>query len=75
MLKECLVEPGARVAAGQVLGRLQDDEVRAEVRLREAEASSDVDVRLSEAKSAQSANKMRRDAFPSSFELTLVEEP
>ncbi len=60
LLKDCLVEPGTRVKAGQVLGRLQDDEVVAEVRLRELEAASDVEVRLGEAKSAQATSKMQR---------------
>ena len=62
LLKECLVEPGARVKAGQVLGRLQDDDVLSEVRLREAEAASDVEVRLAEAQSDQAVNKMKRTA-------------
>ncbi len=60
--KECLVEPGAVVKAGQILGRLQDDDVRADVKLREAEANSDIDVRLSEAKSAKAQSKAARTA-------------
>ena len=60
LLRECLVEPGDRVEAGQVLGRLRDEEARAEVQLRELEAKSTVDVRLNEAKKAQADNKMAR---------------
>ena len=60
LLRECLVEPGDRVEAGQVLGRLRDDEARAEVQLRELEAKSDIDVRLNEAKKSQADNKMTR---------------
>lgn len=60
ILQECLVRPGDRVKAGQVLGRLQDEEAKAEVRLREAEASSDVEVRLAEARGAQAAGKAQR---------------
>src|SRR6266446_1759171 len=62
VLQERLVEPGDRVREGQLLGRLRDDDVRAELRLRELEAASDVDIRLSEAKKAQAANKLSRSA-------------
>jgi len=61
-LRECLVEPGATVKAGQVLGRLQDQDVQAEIKLREAEAASDVEVRLNKAKSARSQAKAARSA-------------
>lgn len=60
VFEECLVAPGDRVAAGQLLGRLTDGEIRAEVKLREAEAGSDVEVRLGEARTAQAVSKMRR---------------
>ena len=60
ILQDCLVRLGDRVKAGQVLGRLQDEDVKSEVRLREAEASSDVEVRLSEARSAQASGKAQR---------------
>lgn len=62
VLQDCLIRPGDRVKAGQVLGRLQDGEARAEVALRQAEASSDVEVRLSEARSALAAAKLQRTA-------------
>ncbi len=61
--KQCLVEAGSVVKTGQVLGRLQDDDVRAEVKLRETEANSDIDVRLSEAKSAKAQSKAARTAL------------
>ena len=63
VLKECAVEPGATVKAGQVLGRLIDDDVRTEIKLREAEAASDIDIRLSEAKSARAQAKAARTAL------------
>jgi len=50
ILQDCLVQPGDRVKAGQVLGRIQDREARAEMELRRAQAESDVDIRLKEAK-------------------------
>jgi RND family efflux transporter MFP subunit len=60
VLRECLVKPGDLVGAGQTLGRLDDDEVRAEVDLLALEAQSNVAVRLSEAKKTQADNKMAR---------------
>ena len=63
VLKECAVEPGASVKAGQVIGRLIDDDVRAEIKLREAEAASDIDIRLSEAKGARAQAKAARTAL------------
>lgn len=62
VIRECSVQPGERVKAGQTLGFLQDDDMRAEVRLREAEASSDIDVRLSQARNAEAVGKMQRTA-------------
>lgn len=59
LIQECLVAPGDRVKAGQVLGRLRDDDLRAELKLRELEASSDVEIRLREALSAQALSKLR----------------
>jgi len=53
VLQDCSVRPGDAVKAGQVLGHLQDLDARAEADLRAAEASSDVDVRLAEAKYSQ----------------------
>ena len=61
LLTECLVEHGTRVKAGQVLGRLQDDEARAEFRLRELEANSDAGVRLAEAKTCRGGEQDAAD--------------
>jgi RND family efflux transporter MFP subunit len=58
-LKECSVEPGSQVKAGQVLGRLIDADARAELELRELEANSDIDTRLSENKAALAEVKMK----------------
>jgi membrane fusion protein (multidrug efflux system) len=60
VLKECFVEPGAQVKEGQVLGRLEDDDARADVELREIEAGSDVDIRLSENKNALAQSRLKR---------------
>jgi HlyD family secretion protein len=62
VLKECLVEPGDRVKAGQVIGRLRDEDVRAELKLRETEAGSDIEIRVGMAKKAQADHKARRTA-------------
>jgi RND family efflux transporter MFP subunit len=62
MLQDCLVAPGDRVEAGQLLGCLRDDDARAELRLRELEAASDVTIRLSAAREAAAKNKMARTA-------------
>ena len=50
ILQDCLVQAGDRVNAGQVLGRIQDREARAEMELRRVQAESDIEVRLNEAK-------------------------
>lgn len=60
VLQDRLVEPGDRVKAGQVLGRLRDEDARAELRLRELEAESDVEIRLSEARRAQKVDRVTR---------------
>jgi RND family efflux transporter MFP subunit len=57
---EVRVKVGDAVKAGQVLGRLQDGEIRAEMEVRAAEAESDVGVRLSEARLAVAQSKQRR---------------
>lgn len=62
ILQDCLVEPGSKVKAGQLLGRLQDEDLRIESRVRESVASSDIDLRLSKAKSALAQNKLQRTA-------------
>jgi RND family efflux transporter MFP subunit len=58
-LQDCLVAPGDRVRAGQVLGRIQDREIRAEMALRQFQAESDVEVRLSEARHAQASARLK----------------
>ena len=60
MIGECLVTPGAKVKAGQLLGRLFDEDVRAEMLLHEAESSSDIEVRLAQSQSALAASKAKR---------------
>jgi membrane fusion protein (multidrug efflux system) len=59
VLKECFVEPGVEVKQGQILGRLEDEDMRAEVQLREAAVTSDIDIRLSESKNAMAQNRLR----------------
>ncbi|MBV8313403.1 MAG: efflux RND transporter periplasmic adaptor subunit [Planctomycetaceae bacterium] len=60
VLQDCHVQPGDRVKAGQVLGRLVDQELRAEMEARKIEAESDLGVRIAEAKSAQAMAKLAR---------------
>jgi RND family efflux transporter MFP subunit len=59
VLQDCLVRPGERVQAGQVLGRLMDQELRAELEQRTAEANDDIVIRAGQAKYAQAMNKLR----------------
>jgi RND family efflux transporter MFP subunit len=59
ILKECFVEPGSEVKAGQVLGRLVDADARAELHLRELEAESDIDIRLSENREALARHRLK----------------
>jgi RND family efflux transporter MFP subunit len=60
ILQDCLVRPGDRVKAGQVLGRVMDREIRAELELRTAEAENDIDGRVNEARYEEAMNKLRR---------------
>src|SRR5258706_14731553 len=53
VIQDCMVAPGDRVKGGQVLGRIRDEDLRAQLNLRELEAGSDVEIRLSEAKRTQ----------------------
>jgi len=50
LLQSCSARLGETVKAGQVLGRLQDADLRAELSLRAAEAESDVEIRSCTAK-------------------------
>ncbi len=60
VLQDCLVRRGDRVKAGQVLGRIMDRDVRAELDLRTAEAQNLLEVRINETKAGLAANKLRR---------------
>ena len=62
MIGECRVSPGAKVKAGQLLGRLFDEDVHAEMSLHEAEANSDIEIRLAQAEHALAASKAKRTA-------------
>ena len=61
-LQECLVSPGDRVKAGQSLGRLQNQDLHAEMGLRKAEAENTLDVELSENKLAQLKTQLQQAA-------------
>src|SRR5262249_36424754 len=77
VLQEVSVRPGEEVKAGQVLGRLQDQDVRAEMELRAVEAESDVEIRIGEARYALAIGKLKtsetlnRRSFLSAEELKL----
>jgi RND family efflux transporter MFP subunit len=60
VLQDCYVRQGDRVKAGQVLGRVMDQDVRAELELRKAEAANDIDVRLGEARTAGAGYRLKR---------------
>jgi RND family efflux transporter MFP subunit len=74
VIYEVLVKPGDRVKAGQVLGRLFDAELRAELDLRRAEADNDTDIRLGEAKLALAQSKLRASEALSKRNLLSAEE-
>src|SRR5262245_11941781 len=57
--QDCLVQPGDRVKTGQVLGRLMDQDLRAELEQRQAEANNDTAVRACQAKYAQTLSRFR----------------
>ncbi len=59
VLQDCLVKLGDHVKANQVLGRLFDKDVRAEAELFKAKCDSDLAIRLSEAKHAESLGKLK----------------
>lgn len=48
ILQKCDVKLGDRVRAGQVIGRMQDEDLRADLEYRSAVAASDVEVRMDE---------------------------
>jgi RND family efflux transporter MFP subunit len=60
VLQECLVRLGDRVKAGQVLGRIMDRDVRAELELRTAEAANLLELQISETKVDAAANRLSR---------------
>ncbi len=60
VVAEVRVKVGDAVKSGQVLGRLHDGDIRAELEVRAAEADSDVGVRLGEARLAAAQSRLRR---------------
>ena len=60
VVAEVHVKVGDSVKAGQILGRIHDGDIRAELEVRAAEAESDVGVRLGEARLAAAQSKLRR---------------
>jgi RND family efflux transporter MFP subunit len=65
VLQDCLVELGDKVKAGQVLGRLQDKEQRAEMERSKFEAESVASVRTAESRYtlARTRHRYARDLF------------
>jgi RND family efflux transporter MFP subunit len=74
VVQDVLIKPGDHVSAGQVLGRLFDSELRAELELRLAEAGNDTEVRLGEAKLAQAASKLKASEALNKRHLISAEE-
>ena len=74
LVSEVLVKPGDRVKAGQILGRLFDADLRADLDLRRAEAENDTDIRLGEAKLALAQSKLRASEALSKRNLLSAEE-
>jgi RND family efflux transporter MFP subunit len=60
VLETCLVSPGDRVKAGQVLGNLRDEEFRAELDTRATQAASVIPVRVAEAKHRLALSQLER---------------
>src|SRR4051812_37966265 len=60
ILQDCYVREGDWVKAGQVLGRVNDRDLRAELEVRRAEAESDIEIQLCEAKHDQMLNRLLR---------------
>jgi RND family efflux transporter MFP subunit len=60
ILQDCFVRQGDRVEAGQVLGRVMDRDIRAELELRKAEAENNIEVRVSEARSIEASHRLQR---------------
>jgi multidrug efflux pump subunit AcrA (membrane-fusion protein) len=59
VFQDCYVRLGDKVKAGQVLGRMRDWDIQADIQRLEAAASSDVEIRLNEAKYAQGLVKLK----------------
>jgi RND family efflux transporter MFP subunit len=59
VVQEISARPGDVVKAGQVLGTLQDKDVRAELDLRTAEAETDIGVRIGKARLALAVSKLK----------------
>jgi RND family efflux transporter MFP subunit len=60
VLQDCFVKLGDRVKAGQILGRIADREIKVELDLRAAEAENLLDLRISETRSDQAQNRLKR---------------
>jgi RND family efflux transporter MFP subunit len=59
VIQDCLVQLGQSVQAGQVLGRLHDQELRVELELRTAEAESTISIKAAQTKHALALAKLR----------------
>ncbi len=60
ILQDCLVRRGDRVKAGQVLGRLFDQDVRADMEFQAAKAANDTEIRLGKAEYDSAVLKFKK---------------
>ena len=73
-IQEVLVKPGQAVKAGQVLGRLFDADLRAEVMQRTCEAENNIEIRLGEPKLAQARHRRKASDLLSKRNMISAEE-
>jgi len=74
VIQDCLVRRGERVKAGQVIGRLWDQDVRAEMELNAVEAESEISIKVSETGYTRALSRFQRTQKLSNQRFTSVEQ-